>query len=86
MTVYKALKPEAEKAATLAVDLVNGKSVKGDTTVDTKGGAAIQSFLLVPIAVTADKIESTVVADGFYKAADICTAEYKDACEKAGIK
>lgn len=86
MTVYKALKPEAEKAAQLAVDLVNGKTDKGDTTVTTKGGADIQSFLLVPVAVTVDNIESTVVADGFYKASDICTADYAAACEKAGIK
>ena len=86
MTVYKALKPEAERAAQLAIDLVNGKTVKGDATVKTKGGADIQSFLLVPVAVTVDNIESTVVADGFYKASDICTAAYADACTKAGIK
>lgn len=86
MTVYKALKPEAERAAQLAVDLVNGKADKGDTTVTTKGGADIQSFLLTPVAVTVDNIESTVVADGFYKASDICTADYAAACEKAGIK
>lgn len=86
MTVYKALKPEAERAAQLAVDLVNGKTDKGETTVKTKGGAEIQSFLLVPVSVTADKIESTVVADGFYTAAEICTADYATACETAGIK
>ncbi|MBX3091520.1 MAG: sugar ABC transporter substrate-binding protein [Cryobacterium sp.] len=86
MTVYKALKPEAERAAQLAVDLVNGKTDKGDTTVTTKGGADIQSFLLTPVAVTVDNIESTVVADGFYKASDICTADYAAACEKAGVK
>ena len=28
----------------------------------------------------------TVVADGFYTVADICTAEYADACAAAGIK
>ena len=86
MTVYKALKPEAEQAAQLAVDLVNGKTDQGQTTVKTKGGADIQSFLLVPVAVTVDNIESTVVADGFYKASDICTADYAAACTKAGIK
>lgn len=86
MTVYKALKPEAERAAQLAIDLVNGKTVKGDTTVKTKSGADIQSFLLVPVAVTVDNIASTVVADGFYKASDICTSAYADACTKAGIK
>jgi D-xylose transport system substrate-binding protein len=89
MTVYKAIQPEAEKAAELAIDLVNGKKPKGDTTVDTKGGASIQSFLLTPVAVTADNIESTVVKDGFYgsdSAAKICTTAYQAACTKFGIK
>lgn len=86
MTVYKALKPEAERAAQLAVDLVNGKSDPGDTTVTTKGGADIQSFLLVPVSVTVDKIMETVVADGFYTVADICTADFAAACEAAGVK
>ncbi|KRC46679.1 ABC transporter substrate-binding protein [Leifsonia sp. Root227] len=89
MTVYKAIQPEAEKAAQLAIDLVNGKKPKGDTTVNTAGGAAIQSFLLTPVAVTTDNIESTVVKDEFYgsdSAAKICTADYKAACDKYGIK
>jgi D-xylose transport system substrate-binding protein len=89
MTVYKAIKPQAEKAAELAWDLVNGKKPKGDTTVDTQSGGSIQSFLLTPVSVTADKIESTVVKDEFYgsdSAAKICTADYKAACEKYGIK
>jgi D-xylose transport system substrate-binding protein len=86
MTVYKALKPEAEKAAELAVNLTKGENPKGDTTVKTAGGDAIQSFLLVPISVTIDKIESTVVKDGFYKASEICTAEYATACATAGVK
>ena len=86
MTVYKALKAEAERTAELAVDLVNGKSDKGDTTVKTAGGADIQSFLLDPVAVTIDNIQDTVVKDGFYTAADICTADYAAACTAAGIK
>ncbi|MFP3467334.1 sugar ABC transporter substrate-binding protein [Leifsonia sp. SIMBA_070] len=89
MTVYKALKPEAEKAAELAVDLTKGDKPKGDTTVNTAGGAAIQSFLLTPVAVTTDNIESTVVKDEFYgpnSASQICTADYKADCDKYGIK
>ncbi|MGO4302002.1 ABC transporter substrate-binding protein [Leifsonia sp. RAF41] len=89
MTVYKALKPEAEKAAQLAVDLTKGNKPKGDVTVKTAGGAEIQSFLLVPVSVTTDNIESTVVKDEFYgpdSAGKICTADYKAACDKYGIK
>lgn len=89
MTVYKAIKPEAERAAQLAIDLVNGKKPNGDTTVNTTGGSAIQSFLLTPVAVTAANIESTVVKDNFYgsnSAAQICTSTYAAACAKYGIK
>ncbi|MEO6827057.1 MAG: sugar ABC transporter substrate-binding protein [Microbacteriaceae bacterium] len=86
MTVYKALKPEAEKAAELAVDLAKGNTPKGDVTVKTAGGASIQSFLLTPVAVQLDNIESTVIKDGFYTAAQVCTADFAEACAKAGIK
>jgi D-xylose transport system substrate-binding protein len=86
MTVYKDFKPEAEKAAEVAVSLAKGESPQGDTTVKTKTGADIQSFLLVPVAVTLNNIESTVVAGGFYTASAICTADYAAACVKAGVK
>lgn len=88
MTVYKAIKPEAERAAQLAIDLANGKKPNGDTTVNTTGGNAIQSFLLTPVAVTATNIESTVVKDAFYgsnSAAQICTSTYAASCAKYGI-
>ncbi|GIT81815.1 ABC transporter substrate-binding protein [Leifsonia sp. LS1] len=89
MTVYKAIQPEAEKAAELAIALTKGQKPAGDTSVDTAGGAKIASFLLKPVAVTTDNIESTVVKDEFYgadSAAKICTADYKAACDKYGIK
>ena len=57
--------------------------------MSTAGGASIASFLLKPVAVTTDNIESTVVKDEFYgsdSAAKICTADYKAACDKYGIK
>ncbi|UFS59845.1 sugar ABC transporter substrate-binding protein [Subtercola endophyticus] len=86
MTVYKALKPEAEQAATLAVALAKGQAINGTSETATAKGAKIASFLLVPVAVTVDNIESTVVADGFYTAAQICTPDYAAACATAGIK
>jgi D-xylose transport system substrate-binding protein len=88
MTVYKAIKPEAEGAASLAVDLVNGKQpaanlINGQTD---NGSGQIKSILLEPIAVTKDNVNDTVIKDGFLKAADICTGEFKSACDAAGIK
>ncbi|MEA9985713.1 MULTISPECIES: sugar ABC transporter substrate-binding protein [Subtercola] len=86
MTIYKAFKPEAEQAATLAVGLAQGTKPAASATTTTKGGASIPSVLLVPVAVTVDNIESTVVADGLYKASDICTADYAAKCAAAGVK
>ena len=81
MTIYKAIRAEAELAAEIAVALLRGETVEGDTTVD-----GTPSTLLTPVVVTVDNILDTVVADGFYTAEQICTAEYADACAAAGIQ
>jgi D-xylose transport system substrate-binding protein len=87
MTVYKAIKPEAEKAAELAVDVVQGKKPASGTVSGTvnNGAKDVQSILLAPVAVSKDNVKTTVVADGFWTAADICTAQFADACKAAGI-
>ena len=81
MTVYKAIKKEAEKAAEIADGLASGDTPKGDTTV-----SGTPSTLLTPVVVTVDNIMDTVVADGFYTVDQICTAEYAAACTAAGIQ
>ncbi len=88
MTVYKAIKPEAEDAAELAYDLLTGTAVPSSMVTGTtnNGTADIPSIILTPVAVTKDKIESTVVADGFYTAAQICTTDFASACTAAGVK
>ena len=88
MTVYKAIKPEAEDAATLAVALAQGKSAPGGLVngKTDNGAGQVPSILLKPVAVTAQNVESTVVKDGFWKPSQICTAAYKAACQKYGIK
>ncbi|HKF19491.1 MAG TPA: sugar ABC transporter substrate-binding protein [Candidatus Dormibacteraeota bacterium] len=88
MTVYKAIKPEAEGAAELAVDLVNGTSVPSSMTngkTVNNGAKDVPSVLLTPVAVTKDTIKTTVVADKFWTATDICTTQYASACTAAGI-
>ncbi len=88
MTVYKAIKPEAEDAAELAYDLLMGTTVPASMTTGTtnNGKIDVPSIILTPIAVTKDKIESTVIADGFYTAAQVCTADFAAACTAAGVK
>lgn len=85
MTIYLDIRSEAEKAAELAVAVVQKQTPQAPTQVDNKTGQ-IPSFLLDPIAVTADKVKDTIVKDGFYQAADICTAPVKAACDREGIK
>jgi len=84
MTIYLDIRTEAEKSAELAVALSKGETPAAATTVDN-GTAKIPAFLLDPIAVTADKIKDTIIKDGFYKVAQICTAEVAAACTKQGI-
>src|SRR3982074_3002976 len=74
MTVYKAIKAEAEAAAQLAYDLAFGVAVpatmtNGKTVNNNK--ADIKSVLLTPVAVNKSNVQSTVVADGFWTKADI---------------
>jgi D-xylose transport system substrate-binding protein len=87
-TVYKAYKPEADTAAELAVNLLEGKDIKSmaDTTVTSGSGDKVQAKLLTPVSVTKENIKDTVVKDGLYTVADICTAEFAKACKSAGLE
>jgi D-xylose transport system substrate-binding protein len=89
MTVYKAIKPEAEAAAELAYDLLMKKAVPGSMTggkTVKNGKIDVPSVLLTPIAVTKDNIKGTVVKDGFWTVQQICTGEYAGACKAAGLE
>ncbi|MGA5822591.1 sugar ABC transporter substrate-binding protein [Kitasatospora sp. NPDC094028] len=89
MTVYKPLKPETEAAAQIAVGLASGKPLDPalvPTTVTNGSGNTVPANLLTPIVVTKDKVKDTVVADGFYTVAQICTADYAAACKAAGLQ
>jgi len=81
MTIYKAMKAQATLAAEVAVKLAKGEPVTGDIEVD-----GTPATLLSAIVVTIDNIMDTVVADGIYTVAEICTPEYAAACAAAGIR
>ncbi len=80
LTIYKAIKPQAEDAAKNAIALANKQ--KPASSADKEG---VPATLLEPVVVTKENIKDTIIADGFYKAADICTAEYAAACTELGI-
>ncbi len=81
MTIYKPIREQAAIAAGIAVDLLEGRTVEGETTFE-----GVPSTLLEPVVVTVDDILDTVVADGLYTIEQICTADYAAACEEAGIR
>jgi D-xylose transport system substrate-binding protein len=87
MTVYKAIRQEAEAAAELAIALANGDQEAADelvnntATYETNGETVeVPSVLLEPIAVTDDNISETVIADGFRTWEEICTGDFEQYC------
>ena len=85
VTIYKGIKPEAEKDNEVAVQMAKGQKVNGDTTVKNDTGNTVQATLLTPVAVTPANVGSTVVKDGFLTAKAICTSAYQQFCQKYGI-
>jgi len=88
MTVYKAIKPEAEAAAEVAVALAQGEEIPSGLVNGKTDNEAeeVPSILLEPVAVQRDNINETVVKDGFWPASEICTGPYKADCDEVGIK
>ncbi|WP_224360261.1 ABC transporter substrate-binding protein [Hyalangium versicolor] len=88
MTIYKAMKLEAEAAAEVAVALAKGGQPAADKVNGkvNNGQKDVPSILLTAGTVTKDNVKSTVVADGFWKAEEICSGAYKDACASAQVQ
>jgi D-xylose transport system substrate-binding protein len=86
MTVYKAIKAEAEAAAELAVSLARGETPPEPEDAVANGTKDVPSILLEPVAVTVDNIADTIIKDKFWTVQEICTAQYADACAEAGIE
>ncbi|BCY05618.1 sugar ABC transporter substrate-binding protein [Actinoplanes sp. L3-i22] len=86
MTVYKAIKKEADAAAGLAVALAKSETptTATGTVTDTESKATVPAVLLKPEAITKANVK-TVVDDGFVTKAELCTAAYAAACTAAGI-
>ncbi|MCW7942469.1 ABC transporter substrate-binding protein [Streptomyces hygroscopicus] len=88
MSVYKPYAPEADAAAEMAVALAQGKSLDSvaKDKVDSPTTKQVPSVLVPVQSLTKDNIKDTVVKDGVYTVADICTAQFKAACDKIGLK
>jgi len=81
MTVYKAIKQEAEGAASLAIALVKGTDTAAMATKTVNNGTKdVPSVLLVPVSVNKDNIADTVIKDGFRTWAEICVGDFAQYC------
>jgi D-xylose transport system substrate-binding protein len=87
MTVYKAVKTEAQDAARLAVPLAKAEPLPANLiNQHTKSGTtSVPSVILTPVAVTKTNVASTVIKDGYWTPAQICTRAFASACRAAGI-
>ena len=69
-TVYKPIDRLALKAAGFAVMLAKGEPVGTDARIDD-GAGPVPYVRLEPILVTKDRLDATVIKDGFHTAADV---------------
>jgi D-xylose transport system substrate-binding protein len=84
MTVYKAVKAEADAAAKAAIALDTGQTPTTNGTTANKDKQT-PSVLLTPVAVTTANINDTVIKDGFLTKDQICQGKFASACTKAGL-
>ncbi|MEU6083919.1 substrate-binding domain-containing protein [Streptomyces sp. NPDC047108] len=87
-TIYKGIKPEAETTAEIAVKLLKGEDIASiaPEKMDSKSKKGIPTKLYDATIVTDKNIQDTIIKDNVYSADKICTADFKAACDKAGIK
>ena len=91
LSVYKAIKKEADAASKIAIALAKGDKASADALAtgsvqDTTANRAVKSVLLIPQAIYAANVQD-VVTDGFTTAAKLCTTPaLKTACTKYGVK
>jgi D-xylose transport system substrate-binding protein len=87
MTIYLAIKQQAESAAQLAVALGRGEDPPAGLVTDKtdNGAGQVPTVLLDPIAVTKDNIADTIVKDNFHSADEICSGKFAARCQEAGI-
>jgi D-xylose transport system substrate-binding protein len=85
MTVYKAIKGEADAAAELAIALAKGEEPTAETTPIDNGAKEVPSILLEPVPVTKDNIGEYLGEPDFPKREEICAGDVAAKCEELGL-
>jgi D-xylose transport system substrate-binding protein len=86
LTIYKQIKPEAQTAANLAVELFKGKkpTVNGQLK-DPESGAYVPFASLTPKSIDVLKVKD-VVAEGFISKKELCAGKFAPLCNQYGVK
>ncbi|MEV7237585.1 sugar ABC transporter substrate-binding protein [Streptomyces sp. NPDC051020] len=88
MSIYKPYVQEGPIAAEMAVKLAQGKKLGSlaTSTVDSPTTKQVPAVIIPVVSLTKENIQDTVLKDGIYQVSEICTAKYKAACDKLGLK
>lgn len=89
MTVFKAIKLEAEATAKLAAALAKNdknaaNAIATQTIRDDKGNRDVKSVLAEPKLITKTEVK-TVISEGYIKASEVCGGDLAAVCTQLGI-
>ncbi len=84
MTVYKAIKKEADAAAKLAIALAKGETPEAPDTINNES-KDIPAVFLDPVAVTKDNIKEYLGEPDFPKKEEICAGKLASKCDELGL-
>jgi D-xylose transport system substrate-binding protein len=84
MTVYKAIKKEADAAAELAIALAKGETPEAPDTINNET-KDIPAVFLDPVPVTKDNISEYLGEPDFPKKEEICAGKLASKCEELGL-
>jgi D-xylose transport system substrate-binding protein len=84
MTVYKAIKKEADAAAKIAIALAKGETPSVPDKIDN-GSKSIPAQFETPVAVTKDNIKDYLGEADFPKKEEICAGKLAADCQKLGL-
>ncbi len=86
MTVYKAIKKEADAASELAIALAKGEAPTAETTPVNNNMKDVPAVLLDPVAVTKDNISEYTDEPDFPKVEEICAGDLAAKCKENGLQ
>jgi D-xylose transport system substrate-binding protein len=86
MTVYKAIKGEADAAAKLAIALAKGEEPTGVEDTINNETKDVPSILLEPVSVTKDNISEYTGEPDFPKVEEICAGKVAAKCKEVGLQ